>query len=172
MTETRVAYIVAAVRLVVAALAFGVVAAADGPTQPEPINAPVWGTLGLADGIPANQHRMLQPQAGVVLGCWWTADDRSHPTACYWLVGTGERVDLAEPVEVGGVAHTPRYPRPGVDPVSGAAVFECWSDDQRMAYATLTIPEAVKTADFNGDGTVDTRDVTAFLNAWGEQREP
>lgn len=139
--------------------------------QPEPISAPVWSTLELAEGIPANQHLTLQPEGGVVLGAWWREGERSTPTTCYWLLprdgGVAPRTDITEPID----GYTPRWPLPGVDLVTGNVKVECWNDNREHRDLFITIPEAVRSADFNGDGLVNTIDVTAFLNAWGAQRE-
>lgn len=144
-----------------------------GLSQPSGDPAPVFSAMEPAPGVPWHGHVMLAPEQGVILGCW-SPDypaDLGDATACWWSVATGERHDLADPVVIGGVEHLPRFPAPGVDAATGATVWHCRSASGAWAPAVLVVPGVARSADFNGDGTVDTRDVTAFLAAWAAQRE-
>ena len=64
-------------------------------------------------------------------------------------------------VRRGNHGHAGRRPR-----------FETFEDRRMLSFTTTmsypvgTEPQAVVTADFNHDGTVNTQDVLAFLNAW------
>jgi hypothetical protein len=44
-------------------------------------------------------------------------------------------------------------------------------DGPRYMTTFMYVPEAARPADFNGDGVVDTKDFTAFLNAWNAASE-
>lgn len=133
---------------------------------------PFYRSLDLAP-VPANCHVMIPPAMGVVLGCW-SAEyprDLDESTAAYWLVATGERVDLSGTVDVDGVAYTPRWPQPGVDPATGATIWNANSAAGDWTQVVVVLPGVAKSADFNADGVVNTMDVTAFLNAYADQRE-
>lgn len=114
--------------------------------------------------LPWHHYTMLPPQHGIILG-WWEDDDIIH--ACYWVCATGKKYDLP-PTEIDGVVYTLRHPHPGVGN-QGETVWDGWTSFNERALINIQIP-GVLSADFNGDGIPNTQDVTAFLNAWNEQR--
>jgi hypothetical protein len=138
----------------------------------QPEVEPPYRHLELAPGIPVDGHMMQLPQQhGIVLGCYGPRYPRGFPgewTACYWVFATGEKHDLTGTVEIDGVAYTPRVPNPSVGG-RGETTWRAYSADGAQAVIPYTIP-GVLSADFNGDGVPDTRDVQAFLDAWSEQR--
>lgn len=137
----------------------------------QPEDEPFYRSLQLAP-VPPSGHVLLPPDMGVVLGCW-TADyprDMDESTAAYWLVETGERVDLSGAVDVDCVAYTPRWPQPGVDAATGATIWNANNAAGEWTQVVVVLPGVAKSADFNGNGVVNTQDVTAFLNAYADQR--
>lgn len=148
-------------------------AAAAGQPQDGGNPRVVFTAMDPAPGIPWSGHVMLPPEHGVILGCWADGYPASftRTTGCYWLVATGERVDLTDPILVDGVEYWPRYPEPGIDPATGATVWNCRSASGDRLKTVIVIPGVAKSADFNGDGKVNTLDHLDYLNAWSEQRE-
>ncbi len=138
----------------------------------QPEDQPFYRSLQLAP-VPPSGHVLLPPAMGVVLGCW-SAEyprDLDESTAAYWLVGTGERVDLIGMVDIDGVAYTPRWPQPGVDPATGASLWNANNAAGEWTQVVIVLPGVARSADFNANGVVNTMDVTAFLNAYADQRE-
>ena len=137
----------------------------------QPEDQPFYRSLQLAP-VPASGHVLLPPDQGVVLGCW-TSDyprDLDESTAAYWSVETGERADLIGMVDIDGVAYTPRWPQPGVDAATGATLWNCNNAAGEWTHVVVVLPGVARSADFNADGVVNTQDVTAFLNAYADQR--
>lgn len=141
--------------------------AARQPVEGDPV------ALAYAEGFAPYQHRMLPPQAGFVLGSYGA--DVSRPRtqrACWWDADTGELHDLGAEFEAGGSTYRPAVPQPGVD-AGGSVVVGCVrlsGDGPFWITAVVREPALARSADFNGDGEVDTLDFAAFLNAWSEQR--
>lgn len=144
--------------------------------QPQDGGEPVliYTTMDRAPGVPWSGHVMLPAQNGIILGCW---TDKGYPVSyldthgCYWVVSSRELHNL-EPVDIEGITYYPRMPYPGVDAATGATIWEFRSAGGLTEKVTVIIPGVVRSADFNGDGGVpNTQDITAFLNAWNEQRE-
>lgn len=157
--------------------------------QPEGMaGLPVSVPIEFAPGFEPWQHVIEPPSGGVMLGCY--GDDVSRPWSmhpCWWDLPTGELHELStEPLEIGGFRFVPVRPLPGVDSATGAVrcVAACvewvaWMDagepgefdGPRWAVVILLVPEFVRSADFDGDLVVDTRDYLAFLSAWSSQRD-
>lgn len=134
---------------------------------------PVYMSFERAPGVPWYCHVVNTPERGIMLG-YYTLDfprKLRDATAFYVVVATGERVDLPGPVDIEGVPFTPRWPSKGVD-ATGATVWQCTNAAGEWAPATIILPGVARSADFNGDGPVNTLDFNDFLNAWADQREP
>ncbi|MCC7387450.1 MAG: hypothetical protein IT431_01650 [Phycisphaerales bacterium] len=112
----------------------------------------------------------VRPLAVTPDGRLWMLYDSEYPYPevglCWWdgtEVGAFPAPSFGEP-QWGGLPHASIVDLE-VKPVPGG--YELWMSCLSRGLAVLSVHTGECPADFNGDGAVDTRDVLAFLNAWG-----